>query len=158
MEPAMSDALHDTFTVERRYPQPRARVFAAFADPVRKRRWYAEGGGNAVDTFEMDFRVGGQQTSRYLMGSHTPFPGAPLVNEGVFHDIIPDRRIVEAAHMSLNGARISVSLLTFEFHDDGQGTRLVCTHQGVFFEGADGPQMRKGGWEALLDRVSGALT
>ena len=97
------------------------------------------------------------QRAAYRMGPSTPFPGAPLTNDGAFHNIVDGRRIVEAAHMSLNGNPISVSLLTFEFHDDGDGTRLVCTHQGVFFENADGPQMRKGGWEILLDRVAQAL-
>jgi uncharacterized protein YndB with AHSA1/START domain len=91
------------------------------------------------------------------MGAQTPFPGAPLQNVGQFHDIVPDQRIVEAGHMSLNGNPISVALITFEFHDDGAGTHLVCTHQAVFFEGSDGPQMRKGGWEALLDQVGQAL-
>lgn len=153
----MTDALHDTFTVERRYPQPRARVFAAFADPARKRRWYAEAGGHELDAFEMDFRVGGAQRSAYRMGASTPFPGAPLTNEGAFHNIVDGRRIVEAVHMSLNGNPISVSLLTFEFHDDGEGTRLVCTHQGVFFQGGDGPRMRKDGWTVLLQRLAQAL-
>ncbi|MBW8812215.1 MAG: SRPBCC domain-containing protein [Caulobacterales bacterium] len=153
----MADALHDTFTVERRYPQPRARVFAAFAEPTKKRRWYAEGGGHELDVFEMDFRVGGTQRSVYRMGASTPFPGAPLASEGAFHDIVDGRRIVEAAHMSLDGAPMSVSLLTFEFHDDGDGTRLVCVHQGVFFENADGPKMRRGGWEVLFERLAQAL-
>ncbi|HET6970432.1 MAG TPA: SRPBCC domain-containing protein [Phenylobacterium sp.] len=153
----MTDVLHDTFLVERRYPQPRARVFVAFADPAKKRRWYAESGGHDLDAFEMDFRIGGAQSSAYRMGANTPFPGAPLVTEGQFHNIVDGRRIVESARMSLNGNPISVSLLTFEFHDDGEGTRLVCIHQGVFFEGSDGPKMRKGGWEVLLDRMARTL-
>ncbi len=34
---------HATFRVERSYPTPPARVFAAFANPATKRRWFAEG-------------------------------------------------------------------------------------------------------------------
>jgi hypothetical protein len=29
----------------------------------------------------------------------------------------------------------------------------VITFQGAFFEGADGPQIREMGWQALLDRL-----
>ena len=32
-------AVHADFTIERRYDASPARVFAAFADPVAKRRW-----------------------------------------------------------------------------------------------------------------------
>jgi len=35
----------------------------------------------------------------------------------------------------------------------GSGTDLVFTHQGAYFEGADGPEMRKGGWESLLNKL-----
>ncbi len=31
---------HDTFTVKRRYPVPRDRVFVAWADPTVKIRWF----------------------------------------------------------------------------------------------------------------------
>jgi len=30
-------------------------------------------------------------------------------------------------------------------------------HYLMFYEGADGPQMRKGGWEKLLDALGDAL-
>jgi hypothetical protein len=34
------------------------------------------------------------------------------------------------------------------------GTDLIFTHQGAFFEGADGPEMREAGWRKLLDRLT----
>ena len=36
---------HSTFVIERSYPTTPERVFAAFADPAKKRRWLAEGEG-----------------------------------------------------------------------------------------------------------------
>ena len=53
--------------------------------------------------------------------------------------------------------RISSSLVTFEFQPTAAGVDVVCTHQAAFYEGADGPQMRKGGWEKLLDALGDAL-
>ena len=37
--------VHASFTIERSYAASPARVFAAFADPAQKRRWFAEGEG-----------------------------------------------------------------------------------------------------------------
>jgi uncharacterized protein YndB with AHSA1/START domain len=36
---------HGTFVIERSDPVSAERVFAAFADPARKKRWFAEGEG-----------------------------------------------------------------------------------------------------------------
>lgn len=150
-------AVHDTFTLERRYRKPAAAVFAAFADPARKRRWYAEGEGHDLDGFEMEFRVGGIERAAYRMGAATPFPGTPLIAEGHYEDIIDDARVVISSTMSLGDRRISTAIATFELFADGDGTRLVLTHQAVFYEGADGPAMRRGGWEKLLDQLTAAV-
>jgi hypothetical protein len=40
----------------------------------------------------------------------------------------------------------------------GTGTDLVLTHQGAFFEGADGPEMREAGWRKLLGRLTEEFT
>ena len=149
----MEPPIHNTFVVERSYPVPRERVFAAFADAAKKRRWYAESDRHTVEVFETDFRVGGVERTLYRMSEATPFPGVPLANEGAYYDIVHNVRIVMATGMSLGDRRISVSMLTFEFVATDAGTDLVCTHQGVFFEGADGPEMREGGWRLLLDRL-----
>jgi len=37
------------------------------------------------------------------------------------------------------------------------GTDVICTHQGAFFEGADGPQMREAGWQTLLNKLTSFL-
>jgi uncharacterized protein YndB with AHSA1/START domain len=149
--------VHDTFVLERSYAATPARVFSFFADPVRKRRWYAEGHGHEIETFDMVFEIGGVERSRYRMGPSTPLPGAILASDGAIQDIAPDRRVVIASTMSLGDQRISSSLLTIELVADGAGTKLTCTHQGVFYAGADGPQMRKGGWSLLLDKLGKAL-
>ena len=52
---------HATFSLERSYPAPPARVFAAWADPAAKARWFAGGSGSG---HQLDFRVGGREVAR----------------------------------------------------------------------------------------------
>ena len=149
--------VHSTFAIEREYGVPPERVFAAFSDPAIKRRWYAESGSHTIDQFEMDFRVGGVERFRYRFNPGTPIAGKVLSNEGAFHDIVPNRRIVFASTMSLEDQRISTSLVTFEILSHGSGSTLVLTHQGAFFEGSDGPERRQGGWQDVIKRLDAEL-
>ena len=154
---AETGVTHSTFVIERNYPAAPERVFAAFADPAKKRRWYADGDGREVEEFEMDFRVGGTDRARYRMQEGTPFPGAALTNHSTYQDIVPNRRIVMAYRMSLDGRGFSASLATVEFKAAEKGTDLIFTEQGAYFEGSDGPQMREGGWRRLLASLAGEL-
>lgn len=156
MEQADVAILHDTFTLSRSYPHSRARLFAALSDPALKRRWYASP-TNELELCESDFRIGGADRQRSVLGPNTPFAGAALENEGRFEDIVDGERIVVSTSMTFGGRRISTSLLTFELRDEGAGSALTFTHQAVFYEGADGPEMRRDGWEKLLDALARSL-
>jgi hypothetical protein len=60
--------------------------------------------------------------------------------------------------MAIGEKRISASLTTFEFLPSKTGTDLIFTHQGAFFEGADGPEMREEGWRKLLEQLTEEFT
>lgn len=147
-----SAVVHRTFSIERSYPVAPARVFEAFSDPRRKRRWFAEGEGWIVDEYALDFRVGGTETSRFRREG-----GPPLGNDTVFLDIVPDRRIVLAYTMTNRGERFSVSLATVEITSSGEGARLVYTEQTAFLDGRDMAADREGGTGWLLDRLGAEL-
>ena len=59
--------------------------------------------------------------------------------------------------MSVEGRPISASQVTIELLPTSEGTDLICTHQGAFFENADGPQLREQGFRVLMDKLAAML-
>src|SRR5580704_18990655 len=131
---------HGTFVIERSYPVTPERVFAAFSDPAKKRRWFVGGEEPASEEFEMDFRVGGVERKRFKVKI-----GFICTNHTVYLDIVPNSRIVFAYTMSAGDHRFSSSQATVELFASEVGTLLIFTEQGAYFEGADGPKLREGG-------------
>jgi uncharacterized protein YndB with AHSA1/START domain len=148
---------HSTFVIERSYPVSPERVFAALADPVKKRRWFAEGDAFEIEDFEMNFHPGGKERTRFRVMKESPVKGVVITNETVYQDIVPDRRVVLAYTMAAGGKPFSASLATFELLPATNGTNLIFTEQAAFFEGADGAQVREQGWRNLLDRLAKEL-
>jgi uncharacterized protein YndB with AHSA1/START domain len=124
-------------------------VFAAWADPEAKRRWFAGPKDWWTVEHELDFRVGGREVNR--VGP----PGSPLHTfDARYHDIVTDQRIVYSYEMYLDSRRISVSLATVELAPDGSGTRLTFTEHGVFLEDAETLGQREPGTRELLDGLA----
>lgn len=143
---------HDTFTIERRYPAAPTRVFASFADPVLKARWFGCVEGWEVAEHAQDFRVGGREVWRV-----GPPGGIQHRNDTLYHDIVPNERIVWSYTMSVGDTRISVSLATVELHPNGKGTTITFTEQGVFLDDYDGAADRQRGTIMGLDNLERAL-
>jgi uncharacterized protein YndB with AHSA1/START domain len=143
---------HATFTLERVYDASPARVFRAFSDLDSKRRWFVEGEGWEVESYEADFRVGGWETSTFR------FRGGDLIrNDTVYQDIVPDQRIITTYSMMIGDRRISASLATMQFKPEGKGTRLVFTEQGAYLDGHDNVAQRESGMGGLLEALAKEL-
>ena len=162
--------IHDTFAIERTYPAPASRVFAAFTSSEAKEAWGDTGdlteldedatpdttpGASTGASAEFDFRTGGRE--RFGFG----YQGVSYRYDACYYDIVPDQRIIYSYEMYADGARISVSVATIEFVQVTDGTALTWTEQGAYLDGFDGPQapgLRKEGVSEMLDGLAKYLT
>jgi uncharacterized protein YndB with AHSA1/START domain len=147
----MSDhpVAHATFSLERTYTAAPARVFAAWAEPAAKARWFA----GKDSEHRLDFQVGGREV---VLGANGD--GAALTFESVYHSIVPSARIVYSSTLSVRDAVATVSLTTVEISPAGDGTRLVLTEQGTYLDGQEDPSWREQGTSKQLDNLETELT
>lgn len=156
----MTTTTHGSFVIERRYNADPKRVFAAWADPVARRAWFVEGEGWDIESYQLDFREGGAEKSRFRFqkGEETFGEETWFGNETVFDEIIPNERIIFTYSMDRNGVRFSVSLASVELAPADNGTRMIFTEHAAFFEGADGVKMREAGWRELFGKLEHYLS
>src|SRR5687767_13191261 len=145
-------ATHGTFTLERVYDTVPARVFKAWADPAIKARWFGGLADWQMLERSIDFRIGGTERLSGRKGS-----GVVSTFDAVYHDIVPDQRIIYCYDMRLDGVHISASLATVTLAPEGAGTRLTFTEQAVFLDGYDDSGSRERGTRILLEQLGGEL-
>jgi uncharacterized protein YndB with AHSA1/START domain len=139
---------HSTFVIERDYPHAPAKVFAAFADPTRKAKWFVGPDNWEKSNHKLDFRVGGKESV-----SGGP-PGGPVhAYHAEYWDIVENARIVTSYEMHMDKQRTSVSLATMELKPNGAGTTFVLTEQGAFLDGYDDAGERERGTRELLGQL-----
>lgn len=143
---------HSTFVLERTYDASPGRVFAAWAEPEAKAKWFVGPDDWESSDHELDFRVGGRE---HVSGG--PKAGPVHTYDCIYRDIVPNERIVTTYDMHMDDVRISVSLATVEFKAEAGGTRLVYTEQGAFLDGYDKPEYREQGTADLLDSLGRLL-
>ena len=143
---------HAGFTIERRYGAAPERVFAAWADPAAKARWFAGPEEWEVGPHELDFREGGRETA-----SGGPRGGPMHRYHAIYWEVVPNARIVYTYELLIDDVRTSVSLVTVELERDGEGTRLTLTEHGAFFDGLEDPAVRPDGFGSILDALAREL-
>jgi uncharacterized protein YndB with AHSA1/START domain len=141
--------VHDTFVIERDFAASPARVFGAFADPAAKIKWFSDPGVEVPMPHPIDFRVGGRES----LGGQAPDGGPSYTYDALYQDIVDNERIIYSYEMTMDGRRISVSVVTIEFIAAGTGTHFILTEQGVFLDGLDTNAARHEGTEYLMDAL-----
>lgn len=147
------DIAHASLTVTRDYDFPPARVFAAWSSAEAKRQWFgAESDGFEIEEYVLDFRPGGAERCF----GRKPGGGA-FSNEGVYHYIVENEKIVLSYYMTIDGAPYSASLTIIEFTPHGKGTRLKLIEDNAFLTGIDENKGRTEGWGWGLGRLDEEL-
>ncbi len=148
---------HDTFEIRKTCAATPSAIFGAFAFQDRKSRWYAASSAHEPLSYSFDFRPGGEEklTARMLPG--TPIAGKELCWTSTYAEIVDNARIVFFQTLDVDHSRVSAAVVTVEIAPLGGKTEVVLTHQAVYFEGADGPAMRRMRWDFLLDTMASEL-
>jgi uncharacterized protein YndB with AHSA1/START domain len=132
-----------SLTIKRRLNAPPAKVFSAWTDPEKVKRWMGPGEIKTVRA-ENDVRVGG----RYRILMQTP-AGEEHDVSGVYREVIANEKLVYSWAWKTMPER--ESLVTVTFKPDGDGTLLTLTHEQFFDE--DARDRHQGGWNGALDKL-----
>jgi uncharacterized protein YndB with AHSA1/START domain len=154
-----SPVIHGEFTVERELAAAPGQVFAAFAEPELRRRWFRMPGAAEDTSHSLDFRVGGNEV---LLGVFAPMGEAErLEYHATFCDIVPESRVVFSYVTIVNGVRRWAALVTVVLRPTETGTLLRRTEQYVFLaytdDGAHDVAHLRGSSNLQLNALAAAL-
>ena len=138
-----SAVLQPSLTLKRQLKAPPAKVFAAWTDPEKMKRWM---GPREIKTMraESDPRVGGRY--RFVMQAPN---GEEYDVGGVYREVVTNEKLVFT--WAWKSAPERESLVTLLLKPDGDGTLLTLTHeQFADEESRDGHEQ---GWNSALDKL-----
>jgi uncharacterized protein YndB with AHSA1/START domain len=140
---ATQTATKPSLTIKRRFKVPPAKVFAAWTDPEKIKRWFGPGQAQCTQA-EFEPRVGGKVTIVAVS------PGGETHRvDGVVREFVENRKVVYTWAWYSTPER--ESLVTAEFKPDGDGTLLTLTHEQFFDE--DARDRHNNGWNGALDKL-----
>jgi uncharacterized protein YndB with AHSA1/START domain len=132
-----------SLTIKRRFNAAPAKVFAAWTDPEKVKRWMGPGEVKALRV-ESDPRTGGRY--RWVMQAPN---GEEHDVSGVYREIVPNEKLVFTWAWKSTPER--ESLVTVLIKADGEGSLLTLTHEQLFDEATrDSHRM---GWSGALDKL-----
>ena len=142
----MEAAVDETTALEirRSYPHPVASVYAAWTDPSQIKHWMGPSDAFGEADVTIDVRVGGAYT--FIMRAPD---GEVHRVDGVFREVVPNRKLVYTWAWHSTPARESV--VTVEFKTSGQGTEVLLKHQR--FADTEVRDKHQHGWNGCLDRL-----
>ena len=136
-----------SLTIKRRFKAAPAKVFAAWTDPEKVKRWMGPGEVKALRV-ESDPRTGGRY--RWLMQAPS---GEQHDVSGDYREVIPNEKLVFTWGWKSTPER--ESLVTVTFKRDGDGTLMTLTHEQFFDDEAR--DRHQTGWQAAMEKMEAYL-
>jgi uncharacterized protein YndB with AHSA1/START domain len=137
-----------SLTLKRHIKAPPAKVFAAWIDPEKVKRWMGPGEVKPVSV-ECDARAGGH--FHWVMQASS---GEIHDVSGTYREFVPDQKLVFTWAWKSTPER--QSLVTVLVKPDGDGTLLTLTHE-QFFD-AEARDRHQYGWNGSLDKLEKFVT
>jgi len=132
-----------SLTIKRRFNAPPAKVFSAWTDAQKVKRWMGPGEVQVLSA-ETDARTGG----RYHWVMKAP-NGEEHDVSGVYREVVPNEKLVFTWAWKSTPERESVVTLTFK--PDGTGTLMTLTHEQFFDEEAR--DRHQYGWNGAMEKL-----
>ena len=123
--------------ITRVFDAPRELVYRTYTDPTMVPKWWGPRGVTTV-VEKMDVRFGG--TWRYIHQA----PGVEYSFKGVYHEVIPNERLVYTFEFEPLPGHILLETITFEDQDG----KTLLTDKSVFQTVADRDGMVQSGMES----------
>jgi len=139
---------HANITFERTYSAPVERVFSEFADPQARAKWGTPS-NDALVYDKSDFREGGRDVFRCGPPNNLKFRGVTI-----YHEIIPNRRVIWTETLSKGANRLAIALNSLEFEQGAEGANLKLTVQMISFVGPGMVEGYESGNRGALDSLS----
>ena len=137
-------AVKPSLTLKRRFNAAPAKVFAAWTDPEKIKRWMGPEGVEPLHA-EIDVRVGGRY--RWIMRSPD---GEEHDVSGVYREVVPNEKLVFSWAWKSTPER--QSQVTVLIKPDGDGTLLTLIHEQFFDE--DARDRHQHGWTGSLEKLA----
>jgi len=134
--------------IRRRFNAPPEKVFSAWTDPEKVKRWMGPGDIKAVSA-ESDARKGGRY--RWVMKSPD---GEDHDVSGVYREVIPNEKLVFTWAWKSTPER--ESLVTVIIKPDGNGSLMTLQHEQFYDEAAR--DRHQGGWTNAMEKLDKYLT
>ncbi len=131
-----------SLTIKRSFNASPAKVFSAWTDPEKVKRWMGPAAVQKV-VAECDLRVGGRYHIKMIMTDDQHDVS------GVYREVIPNEKLVFTWAWKSTPER--ESLVTLTFKSDGDGTLMTLTHEQFFDEAAR--DRHQGGWNGAMEKL-----
>jgi uncharacterized protein YndB with AHSA1/START domain len=146
----MSTSEIAAFRIERTFAAAPEEVFDAWTNPAVLERWWAASPSMTSPGCDVDLRVGGS----YVLRMRDDATGELHVVGGEYREVQRPRRLVYTWCWQGDGGMHPghVSLVTVEFHREGDATTVVLEHSGLASE--ESRRNHGVGWQGTLDSLA----